>query len=64
MHYAVVHFTLLILDGQDGYVGKHNTLRMIEHASAALFRGTYSTVLYFTALYGNGSGDGNCLLWL
>ena len=46
MHYAVVHFTLIILDGQDGYVGKHNTLRMVEHASAALFRGMHCTVLY------------------
>ena len=48
MHYAMVHFTLIILDGQDGYVGKHNTLRMVEHASAALFRGMQCTVLYCT----------------
>jgi hypothetical protein len=39
MHYAVVHFHLVIMDGQDGYIGKHNTLRMIEHASAAIYRG-------------------------
>lgn len=40
MHYAVVHFELMILDGQDGYIGKFNTLRLVEHASVAVFRGT------------------------
>ena len=40
MHYAVVLFELLILDGQDGYIGKFNTLRLLDHASVALFRGT------------------------
>ena len=39
MHYAVVLFELLILDGQDGYIGKFNTLRLVDHASVALFRG-------------------------
>lgn len=39
-HYAVVYFDLMILDGQDGYIGKHNTLRMVQHASAAIYRGT------------------------
>lgn len=38
-HYAIVYFELMVLDGQDGYIGKHNTLRMIQHASAAIFRG-------------------------
>ena len=45
MHYAVVHFELLILDGQDGYIGKFNTLRLVEHASVAVFRGTFRSIL-------------------
>ena len=45
MHYAVVHFELLILDGQDGYIGKFNTLRLVEHASVAVFRGAFRSIL-------------------
>jgi hypothetical protein len=41
MHYATVHFKLVILDGQDGYIGKYNTLQMIEHASNAEFEGDF-----------------------
>ena len=45
MHYAVVHFELIILDGQDGYIGKFNTLRLVEHASCAVFRGAIHSFL-------------------
>jgi hypothetical protein len=47
MHYATVHFKLVILDGQDGYIGKHNTLQMIEHASNAEFEGVYVYIYVF-----------------
>jgi hypothetical protein len=39
MQYAVVYFTLAIMDAQDGFVGKHNVLRLVEHSSAAIVNG-------------------------
>ena len=44
MHYAIVQFKLLILDGQDGYIGKHNTLRLVEHSSAAIINGRHPSL--------------------
>jgi hypothetical protein len=41
MHYAIVYFRLIIMDGReaDGYNGNHNVLRIVEHSSAALYHG-------------------------
>ena len=36
MHYCVVKFQLQVLDGDDGYQGKHNMLKLIEHSSVPL----------------------------
>lgn len=33
MHYCDMVFDLLLLDGDDGYIGKHNMLKMISHTS-------------------------------
>ena len=60
MHYAVVHFELLILDGQDGYIGKFNTLRLVDHASVALFRGAPRLTLNVLAFF-NESHHGSVI---
>ena len=36
LHYAVIRFKMHVMDGDDGYVGKHNMLRIIEHSSVPL----------------------------
>jgi len=33
MHYATMYFKLLVLDGDDGYIGKHNMLTLVEHTA-------------------------------
>jgi hypothetical protein len=39
MHYAMVYFTLLITNSEDGFEGSFNTLRIVEHSSAAILGG-------------------------
>lgn len=36
LHYCVMRFKMLLLDGDDGYQGKHNMLTIIEHSSVPL----------------------------
>lgn len=36
LHYCVMRFKLKIMDGDDGYIGKHNMLKLIEHSSIVL----------------------------
>lgn len=31
-----MHFELLLLDGDDGYIGKHNMLHLLAHYSTSL----------------------------
>jgi hypothetical protein len=39
LHYCVMHFELQILDADDGWVGKHNMLRILRHESSPLHHG-------------------------
>lgn len=39
MHYAMVYFKLQIMNSEDGFEGSFNTLRILEHASAAILGG-------------------------
>ena len=45
MHYARVHFQLLITNSEDGFVGNFNTLRIISHASSAHVGGAQQALL-------------------
>ncbi|KAJ1419339.1 hypothetical protein B484DRAFT_453445 [Ochromonadaceae sp. CCMP2298] len=36
MHYCSMRFILELLDGDDGYVGKHNMLKLLSHSSVDL----------------------------
>lgn len=33
-----MHFSLMLLDGDDGYIGKHNMLKLLSHFSTPLPR--------------------------
>jgi hypothetical protein len=36
LHYCVMRFKMKVLDGDDGYIGKHNMLTIVEHSSVPL----------------------------
>lgn len=35
LHYCRMVFELLLMDGDDGYQGKHNMLMLVSHSSVA-----------------------------
>eukprot|EP01038_Epipyxis_sp_PR26KG_P008008 gene8008-10852_t len=41
LHYCRMFFVLSLLDGDDGYIGKHNMLKMLSHQSTSLFNNNH-----------------------